>query len=225
MTTTTAHNPSPAAVSSALSSPEDPRPAMARSIAIARLAFAAVRPDQMTNPTPCGTYTVRELLNHMLYALDRVAAVGRNENPFVRPEDFAPADGDWVGAWDQLQRDVEVAWADPTALTRPTMLPWAAESGALALRSYVAEFSAHTWDLAQATGQQPAWDDEVLTMSLDVMRQILPAEGRQDMFEAILATMPAEMRGGPYPYDEAVPVDAGAPLIDQLVAHVGRHPA
>ena len=105
------------------------------------------------------------------------------------------------------------------------MLPWAAESGALALRTYVAELTVHTWDLARATGQQPAWDDEVLTMSLDVMREILPAEGRREMFDAIRATMPEEMRGGPDPYDAAEPVAADAALIDQLVAHVGRRPA
>lgn len=218
MTSTTATIPPPLGL-------DDPRPTFARSAAIARTAVAGVRPEQMTNPTPCGTYDVRQLLVHLLFAFNRAAVVGRNENPFVGSEEFEPADGDWVGAWDRTAQAVEAAWADPVALTRPTMLPWAAESGALALRSYVAELSTHTWDLAQATGQQPAWDDEVLTMSLDVMRAILPAEGRREMFDAILATMPEEMHGGPAPYDEAVPVDADAPLIDQLVAHVGRHPA
>ena len=217
MTTTTATVPSPAALA-------DPRATLARAAATTRAAIAAVRPEQMANPTPCGTYNVRQLLNHLLFAFDRAAVVGRNENPFVVAEEFEPADDDWVGEWDRISQAVEAAWADAAALSRPTVLPWAAESGALALRSYVSELSTHTWDLAQATGQQPEWDDEVLAISLDVMRQILPAEGRREMFEAIFATMPTEERG-PYPYDEAVPVDPSAPLIDQLVAHVGRHPA
>ena len=211
--------PSPAALL-------DPRPTFARSVALASVTVAAVRPEQMANPTPCGTFDVRQLLGHMLAVLDRVAVVGRNnENPFARPEEFEPADGDWVGAWHQLEQEAQAAWIDPVALTRPTMLPWAAESGALALRTYVAELSTHTWDLAQATSQQPAWDDDVLTMSLDVMREILPASGRREMFDAIRATMPEEMRGRPDPYEAAVPVDANAALVDQLVAHVGRHPA
>ena len=104
------------------------------------------------------------------------------------------------------------------------MLPWAAESGDLALRSYVAEITIHTWDLACATGQNPAWQEDVVAVSLEVMRQILPAEGRSEMFDAIRATMPEEMRGGTDPYAAAVPVGADAPLIDQLVAHVGRLP-
>jgi uncharacterized protein (TIGR03086 family) len=208
-----------------LGSLPDPRPLMSKSISLAGAAIAGIRPDQMANPTPCGTFDVRALLGHLLGALDRVAVVGRNvENPFARPEHFEPEDGDWVRAWAEFTASAEEAWADPAALVRPTMLPWAAESGALAVRSYVAEFTAHTWDLAQATGQQPRWDDEVLTMSLEVMRQILPAEGRREMFDAIRATMPAEMQSGTDAYAEAIPVATDAPLIDQLVAHVGRIP-
>lgn len=203
----------------------DPRPTFAKALTAARAAIVAVRPDQMTQLTPCGTYDVGQLLGHMLAALERVGAVGRGENPFAGSEKFEPADGDWVSAWTRSAKEAASAWADPAVLSQPTMLPWAAESGALALRSYIAEFCTHTWDLTQATGQQPVWDDEVVVASLDVMRQILPVAGRTEMFDAIRATMPEEMRGGPDPYDPAVQVAANAPLIDQLVAHVGRHPA
>lgn len=203
----------------------DPRPAFAGSLALTRAAVAAVRPDQLANPTPCGTFSVAELLGHLLFALDRAARVGRNENPFAGPEHLEPDDGDWVGAWDRLEALAVAAWVDDATLTRPTPLPWAAESGALALRSYVAELIVHTWDLAQGTEQRPAWDDDIVALSLAVMRQILPAEGRREMFEAIRATMPEEARAMPDPYDAAVPVAADAALIDQLVAHVGRRPA
>jgi uncharacterized protein (TIGR03086 family) len=224
MTSTTATHP----VSSSSPVPaagDDPRPIFRRSVALAGATIAAVRPEQLASPTPCGTYDVRQLIAHLLSVLDRVALVGRNENPFVAHDQFEPADGDVIGEWNRLAAEVDAAWADGAALLRPTMLPWAAESGALALRTYAAELTAHTWDLAQATGQQPGWDEEVLRTSLDVMREILPAQGRREMFDAIRSTLPEEMRGGPDPYEEAVPVDAGAPLIDQLVAHVGRRPA
>jgi uncharacterized protein (TIGR03086 family) len=203
----------------------DPRPTFAKTLALAGATIAAARPDQMANPTPCGTYNVHELLAHLHGALDRVAVVGRNvENPFARPEEFEPADGDWVTMWNRFAEEAQAAWADDARLALPTMLPWASESGALALRTYVGEVTVHTWDLAQATGQSPVWDDDVLAMSLDVMRVVLPAEGRREMFDAIKATMPEEMRGGSDPYAMAIPVAADAPLIDQLVAHVGRQP-
>ena len=204
----------------------DPRPAFARSVALAGAAVAAVRPDQLGDPTPCGTFTVHEVMAHLLGVLDRITVVGHGvENPFGRPEEYEPTDGDWTTTWASFASAAHAAWQDDAALTRPTMLPWAAESGALALRTYVAELTVHTWDLARGTGQELAWDDEVLTMSLDVMRQILPAEGRREMFDAIRAQMPEDRRGEPDPYALAVPVPADAPLIDQLVAHVGRQPA
>lgn len=204
----------------------DPRPFLAKAIALGGTIVAAVRPEQLKNPTPCGSYDVRELLGHLHGALDRLAVVGRNvENPFARPEEFFPEDGDWVRLWKQFTDEVTAAWLDDAALVRPTMLPWAAESGNLAMRTYVAEVSIHTWDLAKATGQEPSWDIDVLALSVDVMSIVLPAAGRSEMFDAIRATMPPEMQDEPDPYDAAVAVPADAPLIDQLVAHVGRNPA
>jgi uncharacterized protein (TIGR03086 family) len=203
----------------------DPRPLLATVITLAGQTIAAVRPEQHANPTPCGSYNVHDLLGHLMGAVDRLAVVGRGvENPFAHPEEFFPADGDWVAMWHTFAAEATEAWLDDAALIRPTMLPWAAESGDLALRSYIAEFSVHTWDLATATGQTPEWDADVLAMSVDVMRQILPAVGRREMFDAIRATMPPEMQGEPDPYDAAIEVSDAAPLIDQLVAHVGRTP-
>jgi uncharacterized protein (TIGR03086 family) len=204
----------------------DPRPFLATAITLAGETIAAVRPDQLTNPTPCGSYNVHDLLGHLMGAVDRLTVVGRGvENPFARPEEIFPEDGDWVATWLAFATSATEAWLDDAALVRPTMLPWAAESGDLALRTYVAEISIHTWDLAKATGQEPGWNAEVLTVSLDVMREVLPATGRREMFDAIRATMPTEMQGEPDPYDAAIAVAADAALIDQLVAHVGRTPS
>lgn len=202
----------------------DPRPSFAKSLELAGATINAVKPDQLNNSTPCGNYNVRELLGHLLSGLDRAGAVGRNENPFGGPETIEAANGDWIAAWEEMATQTIAAWVDPATLTRPTALPWAAESGALALWSYVAEITVHTWDLAQATNQNPAWDNDVVSESLAVMERILPAAGRTEMFASIRATMPEDMRDGPAPYASAVPVDTNATLINRLVAHVGRDP-
>jgi uncharacterized protein (TIGR03086 family) len=224
------NSPSPTEPSTSASQPasnniSDPRPFVNRSVVLAGSVVAAVRLDQMDSPTSCGTFTVHGLLGHLLGALDRVAVVGRGvDNPFARPEHFEPVDGDWTALWNQFAAKAEGAWHDPAALTRPTMLPWAAESGALALRTYVAEFIVHTWELAQATDQNVVWDDELTAMSLRVMRDILPAAGRSEMFATMRANLPEEMRGAADPYGAAVDIEPDAPLIEQLVAYVGRDP-
>ena len=100
-------------------------------------------------------------------------------------------------------------------------LPWIQGSGADVLTSYFSELTVHTWDLAAATGQQPHWDDTVVTAALKA-RQILPAENRRALFEEISAAMGIDEVA--MPFGEAVAVPDDAPAIDRLVAWNGRDP-
>ena len=83
------------------------------------------------------------------------------------------------------------------------------------------ELTVHTWDLATATGQQPDWDDTVVTAALEA-RPILPAENRRAVFEEISAAMGLDEVA--IPFAEAVPVQDDAAAIDRLVAWNGRDP-
>jgi uncharacterized protein (TIGR03086 family) len=119
---------------------------------------------------------------------------------------------------------VQAAWTDAAALDRTVVLPWATMTGAGALASYTSELTVHTWDLARATGQHPAWDDQVVGVAFGAISRGLPADGRLAMFEAYASKMPAELRPTSPPFAEAVEVPAGAPAIDQLVGWTGRQP-
>lgn len=66
----------------------------------------------------------------------------------------------------------------------------------------------HTWDLAKATGQSPAWDDDVLAAPLAAMQRAVPREPR----------------GGQVPFGPVVDVPEDAPAIDRLVGWYGRKP-
>ena len=205
--------------------PGDPRPILARAMGTAGEAIAAVRPDQMTMFTPCDEFDVRRLIGHLVMALERVAVVGRNGNPFAVGDDLEPlADDAWADGWRARSVEALRAWEDDAALVRPTPLPWAPASGAQALGTYIAELSVHTWDLATATGQAPKWDDEVLTAGLAAMKAALPATGRPEMFAAMRAEMGMPDGAMPDPYGPAVVVTEDASLIDQLVAYNGRTP-
>lgn len=103
-------------------------------------------------------------------------------------------------------------------------LGWASMTGAAALNTYTNEVVVHTWDLAQATRQSPVWDDRVVRVAFEAIRQALPAEGRAERFEAARQNVPEEWRDFPHPFAEAVAVPPDAPLIDQLVAWNGRGP-
>jgi uncharacterized protein (TIGR03086 family) len=198
----------------------DPRPILARAIATGGDVIAGVRPDQFAAPTPCAEMDVRTMLGHLIGVLDRIAALGNGDDPFSVIESPAPGD-DWSGEWTRSGRRAADAWSDDARLQRPMALPWIQGSGAEILTSYFSELTVHTWDLAVATGQQPRWDDAVVTAALEA-RAILPAENRRAVFEEISAAMGLDEVA--VPFAEAVPVGNDAPAIDRLVAWNGRDP-
>ncbi len=199
----------------------DPRPILDRAIATAGSVIAAVRPDQLSAPTPCSEMDVRTMFGHLLGVLDRIAALGRGEDPFAVAESPAPDDG-WSDAWTATARRATDAWSDDLVLERPMALPWIQGSGADVLASYFSELTVHTWDLAVSTGQQPDWDDAVVTAAL-ADRDFLPAENRLALFEEISSAMGLDEVA--VPFAEAVTVPDDAPAIDRLVAWNGRDPS
>ncbi|MGQ0830216.1 MAG: TIGR03086 family metal-binding protein [Microthrixaceae bacterium] len=198
----------------------DPRPLLDRAIATGGAVIAGVRSDQLTAPTPCPEMDVRAMLGHLVVVLDRIAALGNGEDPFSVIEGTASGD-DWSDAWATAGAHAADAWRDDAVLERPMALPWIQGSGAELLTSYLSELTVHTWDLATATGQQPEWDDTVVTAALEA-RPILPAENRRALFEEISAAMGLDEVA--IPFAEAVPVPDDATAIDRLVAWNGRDP-
>lgn len=199
----------------------DPRPILDRAIATCGAVIAGVRPEQLTEPTPCIDMDVRALLAHLIGVLDRVAALGNGENPFAVTE-IPVADDRWPDAWREAGRRAADAWSDDGVLERPMALPWIEGSGAEVLASYFSELTVHTWDLAISTGQQPDWDDAVVAAALDAARRILPAENRRALYEQVSAARGFDEVA--VPFAEAVPISDDAPAIDRLVAWNGRDP-
>ena len=207
--TNTAEAPTPHA-EPALDRLPDPRPIFAKAVALCRGVVAGVRPEQLADPTPCAELDVRTLGHHILAVLRRIAVIGSGGDPASSPT-FAVgvADDEWVELFDPLAAQIEAVWSDDAVLSNILTAPWAKLPGAIVLLVYVNEISVHTWDLATATGQQPAWDGDVLATAYAAIQRGLPADGRDDIH---------------LPFEAVVEVDADAPLIDRLVAWNGRDP-
>ncbi|MFE9557204.1 TIGR03086 family metal-binding protein [Streptomyces sp. NPDC006703] len=206
--TETAH-PATASAAASAASTAGVRRDFAQAVTLAGRTIAALAPDQYDAPTPCPDYTVRDLASHQVAVLRRVAAMGRGEDPFALPGLASDvADGAWHTAWEAAARETAAAWARPDALSRVLRLPFGALPGAAVLGRYSTEFTLHTWDLATATGQRPAWDPAVLAAAVAAMHRAVPAEPR----------------GGRVPFGAVVDVAPDAPDIDRLVAWYGRRP-
>jgi uncharacterized protein (TIGR03086 family) len=164
---------------------------------------------------------VRAMLGHLVSVLDRIAALGRGEDSFAVTDTVAPDDG-WTDAWAAAARRAVEAWSDDAVLEQPMALPWIQGSGAEVLESWFSELTVHTWDLATATGQQPDWDDTVVTAALAAC-DFLPAENRRALYEEIATAMGLDEVA--MPFAEAITVPDDAPAIDRLVAWNGRNPS
>ena len=201
--------------------PGDPRLLFARAVATGTAVIAAVPIGALGDPTPCGSFDVRGVLGHLVGVLHRVTRLGEGGDPFT-VADAEAADGEWLQAWREAAHGVQRAWTDDEVLARPMSLPWQQGTGADILCGYLSELTVHTWDVAVATGQEPAWDEEVLEAVL-FLPAVMPAHGRRALFERISAEMGFEEVA--MPFADAVPVADDAPAIDRLVAWNGRPPA
>lgn len=181
----------------------------AKSVALATAVIGDVRPDQLDDPTPCADFDVRTMLSHLVMVLRRTAALGRGDDPLAIGLVEGVADDGWQAAWRDAAHDLQDAWSDDSVLTRIMVLPWAELPGGEILLAYASEVTVHTWDLARATGQEPAFDDAVVGLAMAAMEQMLPVEGRDDEW---------------VPFGAVVEVPAGAAPIERLVAYTGRRP-
>lgn len=201
---------------------DDPRAVFGRAVALASAVIHRVDSDQLALPTPTDM-DVRQLLEHLVMVLRRVACAGRGEEPGSWPIDAPDADGRWSEAWREAAHDIQSAWTDDSLLDRPTMLPWGTFPGSEALDIYTNEVTVHTWDLARATGQRPEWDPTVLAVADAAIRSQLPLADRSPIWEGAKASLPPGVDWED-PFANAVDVPDDAPAIDRLVAWNGRQP-
>lgn len=178
----------------------------------AALIVSGVGVGDLGRPTPCPKYDVAHLVDHMVEAGHRAAAVGRGQTP--PPGDDAPhvALSHAAGQLRHAAVSAARAWDDESRLSSKFTMPWGEEySGATLVDMYLAELAAHAWDLARATGQIDQLDSSIAAAALEGARALIKVEYR-DMVE------PGT------PFAREVPPPAGADDWERLVAFMGRDP-
>ncbi|WP_437344907.1 TIGR03086 family metal-binding protein [Streptomyces tubercidicus] len=166
---------------------------------------AAVRTENLALPTPCAGWTVRQLLDHMVW--ENLMATSIAEGT-PRTDHTA----------DHLGDDHRAAFADSvdaarTAFTGSGMLhrtygPYEAP-GAMIVQQVVVELLAHGWDLARAIGAPTGLAPETAAETLAAARRIYGAAPRTE--------------GSSFAPERPAP--PGASATDRLAAFLGRDPA
>ncbi|WP_372499473.1 TIGR03086 family metal-binding protein [Streptomyces lichenis] len=166
-----------------------------------------VADEHLDGPTPCPQYAVRELLAHLEGLSAALRDAARKELGPMTDADPGAAlpvlSADWRTALPRLLGELAEAWRAPEAWQGTT------RAGGITLPGQVAgmvawnEVVVHGWDLARATGQPYAVDEEALKSSYALLE---PSDDGAGLF-------------GP-----PVPVPDGAPLLDRVIGRSGRRP-
>lgn len=185
---------------------------LARAFTMTRGILVGVTPDKYGGSTPCASWTVRDVANHVVeganwFGLCVNAGAAPDPDP-THGVDYAA--GDLLASYDEGVASTLAAFGAPGARERIITLPFGEMPGAAFMGIATNDVFVHGWDLAKATGQNTDLDPEFAAQLLEQARAFIP-DG---------------MRGpdGQAPFGTAVTAPAGASAADQLAAFLGRTP-
>jgi uncharacterized protein (TIGR03086 family) len=164
------------------------------------------RPDQLSNPTPCEKWTVRDLINHFVGGGHMFAMLYRGEAmPDMHGEIPDMVGPDPAASAHAARADFDAALSEPGVMDRTVHLPIGSVPAPVGLQIATFDVLVHCWDLATATGQQFDPPADVVTAAVGYAQQLLPREARDgDTFK-----------------DEVTPPADASPFT-KLVAFTGR---
>ena len=123
----------------------DPRPLFRGALGWAGDLFAGVRPDQLTDPTPCTEFDVRTLLGHLASTIDRGRVIGEGGDVHTVPESLSSSDDDWPGTLDAVTERYWKVWSDDALLDTSVTAPWGTFPGRAAVLVSLNEVLVHGW--------------------------------------------------------------------------------
>ncbi|MEY9841643.1 TIGR03086 family metal-binding protein [Streptacidiphilus sp. EB103A] len=176
-----------------------------RAFASTRSVLAHIRPGHLGEPTPCASWDVRAVVNHVIssaYWATASIGVGRESGDV----DFGS--GDFVASYDECARIALAAFGAEGVLEAAVRLPFGEFSGAELLGMAATDQFTHGWDLARAIGLPTDLDPELA----------------DELFAMTQKTVTEAYRGpdGAAPFGPELPVPAAAGPADRLAAFLGR---
>jgi uncharacterized protein (TIGR03086 family) len=184
-----------------------------RATASTERILSGVSPQQLDQATPCASWTVRDLVNHIVGSTFWFAASVESGVAPATENDIGGPDvtgGDIMGKFTEGSRRAIAAFSAPGAMEKVLRLPFGEMPGAAFVMMAANDQFQHGWDLAKATGQPIDFDPEVAQQLLGFVR----------------AAIPDTFRGpdGKAPFGPVVEVPETASAPDQLAGFLGRMP-
>jgi uncharacterized protein (TIGR03086 family) len=171
--------------------------------------IANVKPDQAEQSTPCASFDLRALINHVVYDARMFTDTTQDLPRPPAGEDLIG--DDWSGAIDAAAAGLMEVWRRPGMLERTFTSPLGELTATWRIGQQIADFAVHGWDVAKATGQPSELDPDVGQFALDWGRENLKPEFRGE-----------EGSGKAFGLEVKVPEEAL--LYDRLAGFFGRDP-
>jgi uncharacterized protein (TIGR03086 family) len=173
--------------------------------------LAMVQAADLDRPTPCASWNVRDVVNHIVGGTGFFAELAENGAVTERGDDDAEFTAtDFAATFRQEAERLVAAFRAPGAMTKPMKLPFGELPGSVCVWIAAGDIFTHGWDLAKATGQPTDLEPDVATRLLAQIEPILPDQ----------------MRGpdGQAAFGPRVEIASSAPAADRLAAFEGRQP-
>jgi uncharacterized protein (TIGR03086 family) len=178
-----------------------------RAMGVAKSVLAGIGSDQLHQPTPCASWDVSGVINHVVGgSFFFAAAMETGSAPSGGDEtDFASAD--FAASYADGSKQAVAAFGAPGAQEKIVTLPFGQFPGAAFMGIATLDTFTHAWDLAKATGQSTDLDPELAA----------------NLLEQAQSSIPDAFRGAePMPFGTKQEAGPGASAADQLAAFLGR---
>ncbi len=177
-----------------------------QAIEATRGVLAQVQADQMQAATPCESWNVADLINHVVGAQSFFAAGLKGEQPSSEEVDWAA--GDFLAAYDNACSQTLEAFSAEGALEKMVQMPFGEMPGAAVMGLAMTDTFQHGWDIAKATGQSTDLNPQLAAGILQQAQQSIP-----DAFRGA---------DGQAPFGAQQQCADGSCNADQLAAFLGR---
>ncbi len=181
-----------------------------RACAATAAMLATVQAGDFSRPTPCKSWTVKDVVNHLI---DSAATYAELAETGAWPDGGEDADrtaGDFAAPFGREAARLVAAFSAPGTMDKTLEMPFGGIPGSVCVWIAAGDIFTHGWDLAKATGQPSDLEPDLAGQLLAQIEQLLPDSMRGPEGEA--------------PFGPKVEVPASAPAADRLAAFEGRQP-
>jgi uncharacterized protein (TIGR03086 family) len=165
----------------------------------------SVTPSDLGNPTPCGAWTLADLIGHMI-AHNRGFAAGLRRTPVgAEVWDSLALPDDFHAAYAASAAELTSAFEAPGGPEEIEVFGFGMKKIPSVLGMHIIDFVVHGWDVARSIGSPVMPADDLSAAAYEIMLEF-PGKRPNKAFGVI------------------VPVPDDAPVGDRLMGFVGRDP-